>query len=89
MKYALQIKMKFAYVEFRRKVAIVFSIWTLAFIAGIALILLSEFVYQNLTSKVASVILAFMLFTRILYDVWREMRVEYEKRFRQYMDTLK
>jgi hypothetical protein len=89
MKYALQIKMRFAYVEFKRRVTLVFSIWTLAFIAGIALILFSEFVYQNITSKVASVVLAFMLFTRILYDVWKEMREEYEKRFRQYMDSIK
>jgi hypothetical protein len=34
-------------------------------------------------------VLAFMLFTRILYDVWKEMREEYEKRFRQYMDSIK
>lgn len=89
VKDILELKLRLAYLNFRKEAAIIFSIWTLAFIAGIGLIIASEFIYNNIEIKIFAVVLALLLFARIIYDVWKDVRLEYEKRFDGYSRVLR
>ena len=76
-KYTLEIKLRMAYLNFVKKAAIVFSIWVLAFASGVSLIITSEFIYTGyIQLKIGAVIVALLLFTRILYDIWKDMKRE-------------
>ena len=73
----IDIKVKWAYIRFKEKLALSFTLYFIALLLGISLILSSEFVYNNYLLKVWSVVLLILLFIKVAYDAGVNMKRQY------------
>jgi len=74
----IDVKIRFAYIRLKRKVQLYFTLWFLALLAGVSLIIDSIFV-PNDTLKLWSTVLVVILAVKLSYDSSLNMRREYEQ----------
>lgn len=74
----LDVKIRYAYVRLRRKIALYFTLWFLALLAGVSLILDSIFISNSAAPlKLWSTLLVLMLAVKLAWDATSGMRREY------------
>jgi hypothetical protein len=72
----LDIKVRWAYLNLKRKIELQFTLYLIALLLATSLII-ANFVYDNPLLKIWSVILVILLFVKIGYDSVETMRREY------------
>ena len=77
----LSTKLKFDYIEFKRKVLLLYGIWFFAVIAGLSLIAIGEFTPVGRTVKLLSFFIACLLFLKIGYDISKGVHKDYAEKF--------
>jgi hypothetical protein len=74
----IDVKIRYAYVRLKRKLALYFTLWFLALLAGVSLIIDSIFINPTVVSlKWWSVVLVMLLAIKLAYDSANKMRKEY------------
>ncbi len=74
----LDIKIKLAYMHFKRKIALYFTLWILALLAGVSLLVAGIFYQGSTVLKLWSTILVVLLFIKLGYDAILNMRHQYD-----------
>jgi positive regulator of sigma E activity len=82
----LDIKMKIAYREFKRRIVIYFSLMLLAFIAVISFIVYGLFFHYTGLVKVWTAIVIFLLFLKLGFDAIEDMKRQF-KEFKEENDV--
>jgi glucan phosphoethanolaminetransferase (alkaline phosphatase superfamily) len=83
------VKIRFAFVRLRRKIALYFTLWFLALLTGVSLIVYVIFINPTVYSlKIWSVVLVVMLSVKLAYDLASAMKKEYADFARQNKDAL-
>ncbi len=75
----VDLKLKWAYIQFKRKVEVAYTVYFLAILLGVSLLISSYFVYNNAALKIWSILLIILLFAKLSYDAARNMKREYEE----------
>ena len=76
----MDIKIRYAYARLRRKVALYFTLWFLALLAGVSLVIDSIFINSSATPlKLWSIILVLLLAMKLAYDTAAKMKSEYDE----------
>lgn len=74
------VRIRYAYVRLKRKVAIYFTLWFLALLAGVSLVLDSIFISSSASSlKIWSIIIVILLAIKLAYDTGTNMKKEYDQ----------
>lgn len=74
----IDVKIKYAYARLKRKLAVYFTLWFLALLAGVSLIVDTIFISNSaFTLKLWSTLLVVMLAVKLAYDAANKMRQEY------------
>lgn len=74
----IDVKIRYAYFRLRRKMALYFTLWFLALLAGVSLILDSIFISGTASPlKLWSTFLVLMLAVKLAWDASKNMRQEY------------
>jgi hypothetical protein len=80
------VKIRFAFVRLRRKIALYFTLWFLALLTGVSLIVYVIFINPTVYSlKIWSVVLVVMLSVKLAYDLASAMKKEYADFARHYI----
>lgn len=75
----IDVKIRYAYARLKRRIAIYFTLWFLALLAGVTLIIYSLFIRgDNLALKLWSTLLVLMLAVKLAYEASENMRRKYE-----------
>ncbi len=75
----IDIRIRYAYVRLKRKLALYFTLWFLALLAGVSLIIDSIFINPTVVSlKLWSVVLVILLAMKLAYDSATKMKDEYK-----------
>lgn len=74
----MDIKVKYAYLRLKRNLALYFTLWFLALLAAVSLVIDSIFIPNNSSLKLWSSLLVILLFVKLSYDVYINMRGQYE-----------
>ena len=74
----LDIKIKLAYLHFKRRIALYFTLWVLALLAGVSLLIAGIFYQYSLVLKLWSTLLVVLLFIKLGYDAILNMKNQYE-----------
>jgi 4-hydroxybenzoate polyprenyltransferase len=75
---AMDVKIRFAYARMIRRIGIYFTLWFLALLAGVSLVIDSIFVSNDaLPLKVWSVVLVLILAIKLAYDASNNAKKEY------------
>ena len=72
------VKLKYAYMKLQRNLALYFTLWFLALLAAVSLVIDSMFVPNSSPLKFWSSILVILLFIKLSYDVYLNMKDQYE-----------
>ena len=72
-----EIKVKWAYLRFKRKLTVVLGLYFIAILMSVSLILASEFVFNNPILKLWSTVLVVILFVKISHDTRKNLRYQY------------
>jgi len=76
----IDVKIRYAYVRLRRRIAIYFTLWFLALLAGVSLIIDSIFIGGALTPlKLWSTALVLILAIKLAFEAASNMKVKYEQ----------
>ncbi|MGI0100182.1 MAG: hypothetical protein ACREBH_00435 [Candidatus Micrarchaeaceae archaeon] len=76
----LDVKIRYAYARLKRKMALYFTLWFLALLAGVSLIIDSIFINSSATPlKLWSIILVVLLSAKLAYDTAEKMKTEYNQ----------
>jgi len=76
----IDVKIRYAYVRLKRKIAVYFTLWFLALLAGVSLILDSIFISNTaFTLKLWSTFLVLLLAVKLAWDSTKNMRTEYSQ----------
>jgi hypothetical protein len=75
----LDITIRYAFIRFKRKMALSLALWFIALLLGVSLIIASQFIYNNPILKIWSVILVIVLFIKLAYDTGSNMNREYRE----------
>lgn len=74
----IDVTIRYAYVRLKRKLALYFTLWFLALLAGVSLVIDSIFIGPNVTPlKLWSAILVVLLAIKLAYDSATKMKKEY------------
>jgi hypothetical protein len=74
----MDVKIRYAYARLKRKIAVYFTLWFLALLAGVSLIVDSIFINPTVvTLKYWSVLLVVLLAVKLAYDSASRMKSEY------------
>ena len=74
----IDVKMRYAYARLKRKIAVYFTLWFLALLAGVSLIIDGIFISKNAAPlKWWDAIIVLMLAIKLAYDTGIKMRKEY------------
>lgn len=74
----IDVKVRYAYVRFKRKLQLYITLWFLALLAAVSLILDSIFIEQHLFAlKVWSAILVVLLGMKLAYDIGNRIKRDY------------
>jgi 4-hydroxybenzoate polyprenyltransferase len=75
---AIDVKIRYGYARLKRKIEIYFTLWFLALLAGVSLVIDSIFVSNDaLPLKIWSVILVLLLALKLAYDASANARKQY------------
>ena len=74
----LDVRIKYAYLRLKRNLALYFTLWFLALLAAVSLVIDSIFIPNNSSLRVWSSLLVILLFIKLSYDVYTNMRNQYE-----------
>lgn len=84
----IDVKIRYAYARLRRKVALYFTLWFLALLAGVSLIIDSIFIGENVLSlKIWSAALVVLLAVKLAYDAHANLKREYKSFKEEYNQT--
>ena len=75
----INIKIRLAYINFKYRVAFYFTLWVLALLAALSLIIAGIFYQGSTTLKLWSAVLVILIFVKLGYDVHLNMRRQYER----------
>jgi uncharacterized membrane protein len=74
----IDVKIRYGYARLKRKIAVYFTLWFLALLAGISLVLDSIFISSTANPlKIWSVLIVLMLAIKLAYDTATNMKKEY------------
>ncbi len=74
----LDVKLRYAYVRLKRKISLYFTLWFLALLAGVSLIIDSIFISNEAyTLKLWSAALVLILAVKLAYDATTNVRRQY------------
>jgi cytochrome c biogenesis protein CcdA len=74
----MDVKIKFAYVRLKRKLAFYFTLWFFALLAGVGFIIYAIFVSKNAAPlKIWSIVLVIIFGVKLAYDTVEKMKREY------------
>ncbi len=79
----LNLRFRFAYIEFKRKLLLVSTLYFIAMLLGFTLFIYSELVYTSQILRWWAIFLVFLLFVKIFFDFWNSARNEYEQKFKE------
>ncbi len=79
----LNLRIRFAYIEFKRKLLLVSTLYFIAMLLGFTLFIYSELVYTNQILRIWAIFLVFLLFVKVFFDFWNTARIEYESKFKE------
>ncbi|MGI0100099.1 MAG: hypothetical protein ACREBH_00010 [Candidatus Micrarchaeaceae archaeon] len=79
MAIAISGKVRIAYIRLRRRIMIFFTLWFLAILLAVSLIISSFFVFNNFLLKLWAIILILMMCTKIAYDAALGIKKQYEQ----------
>ena len=68
-----------AYIRLKRKLTIFFTLWFLAILLSVTLVISSFFVFNNFVLKLWAIILVLMMSVKVAYDTATGMKREYEQ----------
>jgi hypothetical protein len=83
----LGLRVKYAYIRLKRNLALYFTLWFLALLAAVSLIITSIFLPNDSPVKIWSSILVIILFIKLSYDVYLSMRTRYDNFKEKYDQT--
>lgn len=84
----IDVKIRYAYARLKRKLALYITLWFLALLAAVSLIIDSIFLTRSgLVLKVWSTVLVVILGAKLAYDASSKMRTEYAEFRREYGST--
>ncbi len=76
----MDVTIRFAYVRLKRRLALYFTLWFLALLAGVSLVIDSIFINPTVISlKLWSVVLVVLLAVKLAYDSVTRMQNEYKE----------
>ena len=75
----LGIKIELAYIDLKNKLALYYTLWLLALLAGMTLVIAGIFAKSGEILKLWSVILVILLFIKVSYDAVLNMNKEYTR----------
>jgi len=84
----IDVKIKYAYLELKRKLGFVFTIWLLALLAS-ATLLIANFFLNIPLLKMWSSVLAIMLLIKVAFDIGNGMNKEYAAFKNEHPEILK
>ncbi len=74
----IDVKIRYAYARLKRKIAVYFTLWFLALLAGVSLVIDSIFISNGAASlKIWSTLIVIMLSVKLAYDAATNMKKEY------------
>ena len=78
VKVPLDMRLRWDYEELKRKIALLYTIWFIALVGGLSLIIASEFL-NNTPLKYWSIFIATMIFVKVAYDIKLRTKVAYQQ----------
>ena len=76
-RYYLDVRIKLAYMHLKRRIALYFTLWILALLAGVSLLVAGIFYQYSIVLKLWSTLLVVLLFIKLGYDAILNMRNQY------------
>jgi hypothetical protein len=72
------VKIKLAYLRFKWKIALYFTLWLVALIAGAGLLIAVIFFQYSRILRVCFLVIVLLIFVKLAYDASRGMRHQYD-----------
>ncbi|MDE1871473.1 MAG: hypothetical protein KGI06_04525 [Candidatus Micrarchaeota archaeon] len=84
----IDVKIRYAYARLKRKMALYFTLWFLALLAAVSLIMDSIFIGENVISlKIWSAALVILIAIKLAYDAQLNLKKEYKSFKDEYNQT--
>ena len=72
-------RVRTSYGRLRRRITIFFTLWFIAILLAVTLIISSFFIFNNPVLKSWALLLIFLMFVKIAYDIASDIRAKYEQ----------